>query len=48
MIGGPEAFTNMEAEWLADLITEKLNDEGIEAESFSFHIQVEYLSEEEE
>ena len=43
VLGRPEDFTNQEVEWLADLITEKLTDDGIEAESFAFQIRVEYV-----
>ena len=43
VLGRPEDFTNKEVEWLADLITEKLTDDGIEAESFAFQIRVEYV-----
>lgn len=42
-----EDFTNEEVEWLADLITEKLTDEGIEPEAFAFQIRVEYTPTEE-
>ena len=29
VLGRPEDFTNQEVEWLTDLITEKLTDDGI-------------------
>ena len=43
VLGRPDDFANQEVEWLADLITEKLTDDGIEAESFAFQIRVEYV-----
>lgn len=42
VLGRPEDFTNQEVEWLTDLITEKLADDGIKPESFAFQIRVEY------
>jgi hypothetical protein len=42
VLGRPEDFTNQEVDWLTDLITEKLNDDGIAPESFAFQIRVEY------
>ena len=42
VLGRPEDFTNLEVDWLTDLITEKLNDYGIAPEAFAFQIRVEY------
>lgn len=41
-------FTKQEAEWIADLVTEKLNDMGKSVGSFVFNINVELLVSEEE
>lgn len=43
VLGKPDDFTNSEVDWLAELITEKLTDEGITPESFAFQIRVEYV-----
>ena len=41
-------FTKAETNYLSELILEYLTDMGIEAESFAFHIEVEYTEAEEE
>ena len=41
-------FTKQEAEWIADLVTEKLSDMGKSVGSFVFNINVELLVSEEE
>ena len=37
-------FTKQEAEWIADLVTEKLSDMGKDVGSFAFNINVELLA----
>ena len=37
-------FTKQEAEWIADLVTEKLSDMGKDIGSFAFNINVELLA----
>jgi len=39
-------FTRLEWQWLADLITEKLCEQGIEVSAFAFSIEVTYNEEE--
>ena len=39
-------FTRLEWQWLADLITEKLCEQGIEVSTFAFSIEVTYNEEE--
>jgi len=38
-------FDNQETDYLSELITEKLNEQGIAAESFAFNIEVDYIEE---
>ena len=38
-------FTNQETDYLSELITEKLNEQGITAQSFAFDIEVDYIEE---
>ena len=45
-LGGDDEFTKQEWQWLADLITEKLCERGIEVSAFSFSIEVTYNEEE--
>lgn len=47
ILGRPDDFSKQEFNWLADLITEKLNDKGIMPTGYEFQIRVEYLSEKE-
>jgi hypothetical protein len=42
ILGEPDDFTKQEFNYLADLITEKLHDKGIEPEGYAFQIRVEY------
>jgi len=39
-------FSQHDAEWLADLIDNYLQDQGIQATSFAFNIEVDYEEEE--
>ena len=41
-------FTRQEFNYLSELITEKLQEEGIHTESFAFDIEVDYIEEEDE
>ena len=45
VLGTEEDFTEQEVDWLSDLITEKLNNEGVSTKGFSFQIRVEYIPE---
>ena len=45
VLGTEEDFTEQEVDWLSDLIIEKLNDEGVSTQGFSFQIRVEYIPE---
>ena len=42
VLGKPNDFSKTEFNWLADLITEKLSDNGIKPQGYSFQIRVEY------
>lgn len=42
ILGEPDDFTKQEFNYLADLITEKLHDKGIEPTGYAFQIRVEY------